>query len=419
MRVGQADTRAFSNQVKSTATLTEVERTLKAEHYLQCLITARLVLMEHFAAHLGKRIGEWAHDACRRWLMVQMDGGTEVSKDLFLVLIRGERTVVDSIRQRCVGRLGNPPVFLFDEAHGWHVERTYGTYQTTGNSQAPPGERRTLFTRAVFILRELGFGSLWVGTALTIGDLRLVQSAVLKMTTDSLHNRIVAGFRALSPQEVEATLCHFLRVSGPTARLLSGELAGRGRTTSEFLAYCWRQGARAAEDVLACFGVFRDMALSVSERITGEPHPPEQARSLSDVWETLLLTNSAGTMRFARDPAVPSLTLSRQPLRWSATGFRQRDVIGANRRWSCFIACSGTAPLIFAWSWPACTCSCLGRWRRTAQRVTDTVRLCARVRGRSCLQHLKRAPRFCECGSCVCRQRRSYRKFCGIRPLYL
>ena len=382
-RVGQADTQTFSEEMVDAQIVTVDKRTTMAGHYLRCLITARLLLLEHFAANVGQRIGDWSPDVCRRWLMAQLNGGTMISKDLFVVLIRGERVTVESICDSCVTRMQASPVCLFDEAHGWHDESTYGTFLTTSNTPAPARERRTLFTRAVFLVRQLRFSSLWVGTALSIGDLRPVQSAMMTMITDSLHSHIVAGFRALSPREVESTLCHFLRVSGPTARLLSGELAGRGRTTAEFLVYCWKQGAHAAEDVLACFGAFRDTVFSVGERIPSEPRRPEQAKSLSDAWETLLLTKSAGTMRFARGSTVPlSLTLSRPAAALAASV--GDGVSAAGRDWrkqalELLHRVLWNGPTRFRLELSSMHVLVLGRPRRTARRITDTVRLCAPV----------------------------------------
>ena len=291
--IDQDDTFAFSNVMKSAKNLTEVDRTFKAEHHLQCLITARHLLLEHFAAHVGQRIADWTSNVCRRWLMAQLNGGTKISKDLFLVLIRGERTTVESICESCITRMQVSPVLLFDEAHGWHDESAYGTFLTSTNTCAFAGERPTLFTRASFLMRQLQFNSLWVGTALSIGDLRPVQSAMMTMITDSLHNHIVAGFRAMSPNEVKAVLRYFLRISDPTVQILAGELAGRGRLSSEFLVYCWLHGARTDEDVVQCFDEFRTILLAIPNNF-GEPNPIGQARCLSDAWETLLLNNRVG-----------------------------------------------------------------------------------------------------------------------------
>ena len=279
--------------MKSAKNLTEVDRTFKAEHHLQCLITARLLLLEHFAAYVGQRIGDWTPDVCRRWLMVQLYSGTKISEYLFHVLIRGAHTAVASICNRCITRMQASPVYLFDEAHGWHAESAYGTFLATTNTVAPTGERRTLFTRALLLMRRLRFNSLWVGTALSIGDLRPVQSAMMTMITDSLHNHIVAGFRAMSPNEVKAVLRYFLRISDPTVQILAGELAGRGRLSSEFLVYCWLHGARTDEDVVQCFDEFRTILLAIPNNF-GEPNPIGQARCLSDAWETLLLNNRVG-----------------------------------------------------------------------------------------------------------------------------
>ena len=288
-RVGQADTQTFSEEMVDAKIVTVDKRITTAGHYLRCLITARLLLLEHFAANVGQR----SPDVCRRWLMAQLNGGTMISKDLFVVLIRGERVTVESICDSCVTRMQASPVCLFDEAHGWHDESTYGTFLTTSNTPAPARERRTLFTRAVFLVRQLRFSSLWVGTALSIGDLRPVQSAMMTMITDSLHNHIVAGFRAMSPNEVKAVLRYFLRISDPTVQILAGELAGRGRLSSEFLVYCWLHGARTDEDVVQCFDEFRTILLAIPNNF-GEPNPIGQARCLSDAWETLLLNNRVG-----------------------------------------------------------------------------------------------------------------------------
>ena len=164
---------------------------------------------------------------------------------------------------------------------------------TTSNTPAPARERQTLFTRAVFFVRQLRFNSLWVGTALSISDLKHVQSAVNAVSTDSLYQQIVAGFRALDAAAVEATLCHFLRISEPLVKILAGELAGRGRTTSEFLVYCWTQRARTDEDVARSFEEFRKIILSIPYSVH---YVPASSRSLSGCWQTLLLTESTGTV---------------------------------------------------------------------------------------------------------------------------
>ena len=303
LRVGQADTSAFSKQVMLIKNVSEEERTFKAAYYLRCLITARLLLMEQYAVHVKqKNIGAWTPDVCRRWLMVQLNGGTNISQNLFLALIRGDEMAVNIIRDRCMVSMQALPMFLFDEAHGWHNERTYGTFLTTTNDVAPSRERRTLFTRAVFVLRQLGFMSLWVGTALSISDLKNVQSAISAVSTDSLYLQIVAGFRALDAAAVEKTLRHFLCISDsdPVVKIIAGELAGRGRTTSEFLVYCWTHGARTDEDLAQCFEEFRKIIVSIPDSVDSAP---ESSRSLSGAWHTLLLTDSTGRIMSSRGGA--------------------------------------------------------------------------------------------------------------------
>ena len=298
LRVGQADTSAFSKQVMLIKNVSEEERTFKAAYYLRCLITARLLLMEQYAVHVKqKNIGAWTPDVCRCWLMVQLNGETKISPNLFLALIRGDEAAVNIIRYRCMVSMQALPMFLFDEAHGWHNERTYGTFLTTTNDVAPSRERRTLFTRAVFVLRQLGFMSLWVGTALSIGDLQLVQSALLAASTDGLLPRIVAGFRALPRKEVGATLRHFMGISAATVELLAGELAGRGRLTSEFVVFCWSHKVRTDDDVLHCFDRFRASHLSVTDTIDDAPEPTGHVRTLSGAWERLFRARHAGTAR--------------------------------------------------------------------------------------------------------------------------
>ena len=283
-RVGQEDVAEFSRRMVAVANISTIDREARMLHCFDALLLARLLLLESFRAHIGD--DAWDDTIhCKQWLIAQLDGVTEIGMTLFAHLCSISAGAVSIQLSEVLVRLkarGMRVHFLFDEAHMWHDNR-FGVYTTSANTTVVHSQRRTLFTKAVSLANRMNVPSLWVGTALSIGQLLDSQSAfAFGGRGPSAH--IVAGFSSLSTANVEAVLSHFLDISNAAASAMAADLVGRGRLSSEFIAGCYRSGLNSEKSVLAEFRRYRSLLLNAA---IGPPFAAT-AKSFATVWSTLL-----------------------------------------------------------------------------------------------------------------------------------
>ena len=262
-RVGQEDVAEFSRRMVAVANISTIDREARMLHCFDALLLARLLLLESFRAHIGD--DAWDDTIhCKQWLIAQLNGATKVGLKLFQELCSASGLTVSYELTLVLERLQSRGIrvhFLFDEAHMWHNAK-YGAYTTSENKPAQDSQRRTLFTKAVSLANIKSLPSLWVGTALSIGYLADSQSAMLVSGNHPV-DWIVADFPLMKERDVHMALNHFLNASDSLLDTLSRELIGRGRLASEFIAACWKAGAKNDASVLKAFVEYRREVMTV------------------------------------------------------------------------------------------------------------------------------------------------------------
>ena len=303
-RVGQTDVALFRQYMVQVHSSTVAERENRMLHCFHALLLARLLLLERFRSHIGDDAWDDAIH-CKQWLIAQLNGVTRIGTTLFAhlcsVSVGAVLTQFSEVLTRLKAR-GMRVHFLFDEAHMWH-DNKFGVYTTSANTSVVHSQRRTLFTKAVSLANRMSVPSLWVGTALSIGQLVDSQSAfAIGGRGPSAH--IVAGFSSLSTANVEAVLSHFLNISDAAVSAMAADLVGRGRLSSEFIAGCYRKGLDSEKGVLAEFHRYRSLMLDAAA--IGPPFTAT-AKSFATVWSTLLQSKAwrdDGMLPCSRFPVV-------------------------------------------------------------------------------------------------------------------
>ena len=297
VRVGQADAEKFLEIMLEVAKQAEEVRKKRLETCFRALLASRLLLLEAYMAYVGSA---WKKMHCKRWLVAQLDGVCVISVKLFGVLSSASLDVVDAILHRVIARLKERKLvvhFLFDEAHTLH-EPKYGQFDTATGRELAQGDTRTLFTKAVYLSRQMKLASLWVGTALSIGHLHDMQSAVLEYTGHPVA-WIVADFPALDAAAVRKVLAYFLDISDGAVDMLSLELVGRGRLSASFIVACLEARAQNEQDVLSTFAEYRRYTLSHSPT-PSKASIPKAPVMYYDVWTRLLQSGAISVSDHAR-----------------------------------------------------------------------------------------------------------------------
>ena len=260
-RVQQHDVTLFATEVAGDAS--PQEKTNSARRLFQLVVLSRIITLLLFADNLGGRLGSqstafaaaWDLPAnfLERWLHAQLDGACTISTLIYIALQRHVSTAggvecltsfVTSHLVRLETTVGSKLVFLMDEAHEWHKDPTFASCESSDRIQ------RTLLnvSMATLSLSSVQRSSLWSGTALSLCDLRNLQSSMATSSdaaSDYAMEQLEFGFTPLSPSNVTTLLTHFLSTSkrGRTWDLSDASLAafaqslqGRPRLASTFLA---------------------------------------------------------------------------------------------------------------------------------------------------------------------------------------
>ena len=187
------------------------------------------------------------------------------------------QAVAFSLVQKIVDRTGRSPIFLFDEAHRW-LDAGYGRFEDSRGVQVSFVNGRPWLPCGINHVRNaLVCPSVWAGTALSLGDLRKLQSAaglVLQVATDIMFMEkvLMLDFKPLQPSDVEHYLRHFLPedlvADGPMLDCIAHGLQGRARLAASFVASVIVSQCGTVDGVASVFRKLRGQSLA--PQITGD-----------------------------------------------------------------------------------------------------------------------------------------------------